>query len=231
MSQAPDGSRPRTRPSGVGPIRLPLSQRVAEGLRGAIVSGQLKPGERVRQEAVAKIYGTSRIPVRAALLQLANEGLVTLVTNVGARVAELRLTDLNEIYELRERVDPLAIQDCATRITAEQIEELQGYATAMAAAAEENDVVRWLKLDSDFHLRSLGFSSLRRVVSISEDLWNASQQYRRAYLEDQTHMDVAHLEHRLLIEALVRHDAENAAQVCALHIRRTKLALDENWLY
>lgn len=215
--------------SNVRDVRQSLSQKVVEGLRDAIVHGRLKPGERIRQEEVANHYGTSRIPVRAALLQLKNEGLVTLVTNVGARVAELRLNDLNEIYEIRGQLEPLAMMDCAIRITRAEIEELKEHASAMEIAAEEKDLVGWLLIDRQFHLQSLEVSALKRVVGISEDMWNASQQYRRVYLKDQSHLTVAHLEHRLLIGALERHDSEIAGLICALHIRRTKLALDANW--
>src|SRR5262245_58587035 len=75
---------------------------VTQALRDAIVEGRLQPGERIRQEAVAREFGTSRIPVREALRQLQSEGLVTLLPNVGARVARLDVGELVEVYLVRE---------------------------------------------------------------------------------------------------------------------------------
>jgi DNA-binding GntR family transcriptional regulator len=91
--------------------RRPLAEWVSAQLREAILNGSLKPGERIRQEAVATQYGTSRIPVREALRQLASEGLVSLVPDVGARVARLDLNELDEIYKLREQLEPLTIRE------------------------------------------------------------------------------------------------------------------------
>ena len=74
-----------------------MSNVVAAWIRTKIIEGELKPGERIRQDAVAKACGTSRIPVREALNRLRNEGLVTLVAHVGARVARLDIQEVDEM--------------------------------------------------------------------------------------------------------------------------------------
>src|SRR5215467_8077804 len=88
---------------------VPLTEQVRLGIRDDIVSGRLRPGERIVQDSVARRYGTSRIPVREALRDLASEGLVTLAPDVGARVAKLNPGELHEVYLMREALEPIAV--------------------------------------------------------------------------------------------------------------------------
>src|SRR5262245_41373471 len=88
-----------------------LDQQTVQRLRGDIRRGILKPGARIRQDALATQYGISRSPIREALRQLETEGLVVLEPHVGARVARLDLRDVREIFFLRERLEPLALSE------------------------------------------------------------------------------------------------------------------------
>ena len=83
------------------------SLRVARGLREAIVAGEYPPGSRLRQEEIAERFGASRVPVREALKVLEADGLITLVANAGAWVSQLTLAECEEVYQTRERVEPL----------------------------------------------------------------------------------------------------------------------------
>ena len=113
----------------------PRANAVVEHLRREILTGNLKPGDRIRQEAIAQAMGTSRIPVREALSRLQNEGLVTLTSHVGARVAELDVAELDEVYQIRERLEPLAIAESAPRLTTAQLQGLADYVEEMEACA------------------------------------------------------------------------------------------------
>lgn len=170
--------------------------------------------------------GTSRIPVREALGRLQNEGLVTLTSHVGARVAQLRLAELDEVYLIRERLEPLAIAQSAPHLSTAQLREIHGYAEAMEASADVEDPSRWVDLDRRFHLATYGGAELPRLIDLIEGLWNATQQYRRAYTRLPERFALAHAEHRLIVEALERRDGENAELLSLLHIRRTRLTLD-----
>src|SRR4051794_18101373 len=81
--------------------------RIASELREAILTGEYAPGDRVRQEDLADRHGASRVPVREALRMLESEGLVTLVANTGAWVSRVSLAECEEIYRIRERIEPL----------------------------------------------------------------------------------------------------------------------------
>src|SRR5579862_4151245 len=86
------------------------SHRIADALRTAILDGSYRPGMRIRQEDIAARSGASRIPVREALRMLQAEGLVTLVANSGAWVARLTLAECAELYQVRERLEPLLLR-------------------------------------------------------------------------------------------------------------------------
>src|SRR5512146_2964075 len=86
------------------------STRIADALRTAILDGSYRPGERIRQEDIAARSGASRMPVREALRVLQAEGLVTLVANPGAWVAKLTLAECAELYQIRERLEPLLLR-------------------------------------------------------------------------------------------------------------------------
>ena len=86
------------------------STRIADGLREAILRGEYLPGDRIIQEDLSARYGGSRIPVREALRQLESDGLVRLVANTGAWVASLSMAECSEVYQTRERLEPLLLR-------------------------------------------------------------------------------------------------------------------------
>lgn len=210
------------------PVNGTLVERVADGLREAIITGRLEAGQRIPQEDMAAEYGTSRLPVREALRLLASEGLVVLVPNVGARVASFDINELNEVYEIRERLESFAIARSAPFLTDEQLDEITELAREMEAAAETRPLHVWLELDERFHFATFAGQRQPRLIPIVESLWNRTGQYRRAYTSVPQRLDLAHLEHRLLVDALERRDPLDAERILQTHIRRTRLTLLAN---
>ena len=203
------------------------SARIAESLRRAILSGEHEPGERIVQEDLAERYGGSRIPVREALRQLETEGLVRLVANTGAWVQSLTLAQCSEVYQTRERLEPLLLRHSAEYLTDDVIQTLHGLAQRMENA---EDIEEFLELDRQFHFatyRAEGTYVLRDLVT---RLWNTTQPYRRAYtgLVDDEHMRIFHDDHHMLVSALRDGDMKLAEQVVAIHIRRTRVNLERH---
>ena len=133
------------------PAFEPRGKLVADYLRDAILQGRVKSGESIRQEAVARELGTSRIPVREALRQLKSEGLVSLVPHTGARVATRDFAEYTEIYKIRERLEPLAIVESVPHLTTEDLAALR---TLMLDIEATVDPISWLDLDRRFHLQT-----------------------------------------------------------------------------
>ncbi|HKG04083.1 MAG TPA: GntR family transcriptional regulator [Conexibacter sp.] len=204
-----------------------LTDLLARELRAAIFAGSLKPGERIGQARVAEQYGTSRIPVREALQLLQAEGLVTLLPHSGARVARLELDELGEIYEIREHLEPFAISRSVPRLSDEQLAELESYVEQIEEAATDEDIGRWVELDRRFHLTAMS-GAPPRLLRIIESLWNGTEHYRRTYLVLPERLQIAQLEHRLLLETMKSRRGEDAANILLVHIRRTRETLVEH---
>lgn len=211
----------------------PLGQVATRYLRDAILEGRLRAGTRIRQEAIARELGTSRIPVREALRQLENEGLVSLVPRSGARVAKLDYAEYTELYRIREELEPLAIAQSAPRLSADDLAQLRDL---MLQIEGSDDPAVWLVLDRRFHLASYAAAPMPRLLKMIEGFWNTTQQYRRAYYGtvaaardgSSPELPMTHLEHRLLFDALERRDPHDAQCILRAHIRRPRLALSSH---
>lgn len=200
------------------------SARIAEQLRGAILSGEYEPGARLRQEEVALRFGASRVPVREAFRTLEADGLVTLVANTGAWVSRLSLAECDEVYQTRERVEPLLLRYAIPEIDEEHLDRLDLLAEQMQ---HTDNVEEFLRLDREFHLGSYEQARTTVLGDLVSRLWNTTQHYRRAFtlLLDEHATRVVHDEHHMLASAIRHRDADDAERILAGHIRRTRLGL------
>ncbi len=203
----------------------PMTQVVARWLRQAIFDGDLQPGMRVRQEAVAQEHGISRIPVREALRQLESEGLVVIRPNSGARVAVLDFEEHAEIYKIRERLEPLALAESVGRLTDEHRREVMLLAREVESAT--GDPEAWLDADRRFHLACYAGVPTPRLLSMINNYWNTTQRYRRILLTTFTEEDyeMAHHEHRLIAHAVINGNIRAGEDLIRMHIERSRLRL------
>lgn len=201
--------------------------RIARSIRDGIIGGDYPPGTRIRQEDLAARFGASRVPVRQALKQLEYEGLVTVVPNAGAWVARLTLAECEEVYQMRERLEPLLLRASAPSLSAADLDRMQALAQAMS---DEADLDRFLELDREFHLGAYAHADTTQLGDLVVKLWNTTQPYRRAYsgsLTDDARR-IVHDEHHLIVSALRDGDIEDAERVLAGHIRRTRRRLSRH---
>ena len=205
-------------------VSAPASQRVADYLRDAILGGQIGPGQRVRQEDVAERFGASRLPVREALRMLEAEGLIEHETNKGARVPRLGMHEVDVIYQMRERLEPLALSESIPHLDAHDLTRLDEIQTQIETSA---DVGRFLELDRELHLLSYAGCQIDQLTAMVTRLWNSTQHYRRAFVSSSGpgRMWVINAEHRLLLDAIERRDPTDAERYLSGHIRRTRVEL------
>lgn len=198
--------------------------RVAERIRVGILEGLYPPGTRIRQADIAERFGASRVPVREALRVLESEGLVRLVANTGAWVSTLTLEECDEIYQMREALEPLLLTYSAPALDGDDIERLRDLASEMAAT---DDIDLFLQLDREFHLGSYARAKTSQLGELVTKLWNTTQPYRRAYTRfiDDDARRIVHDEHHLIVASLAEGDSGDAARVLAGHIRRTRRRL------
>jgi DNA-binding GntR family transcriptional regulator len=201
--------------------------RIAAELREAILNGEHAPGARIRQEDLADRHGASRLPVREALRLLEAEGLVTLVANTGAWVSTVSLAECEEMYQIRERIEPLLLRYNVPLLSDDAIDRLQLLADAMERSS---DVEQFLRLDRDFHLSCYAADDTAVLGEMVLRLWNRTQHYRRSFtrmFRSEGDRSVHH-EHQLLVSALRRRDVDEAERILAGHIRRTRLELSRH---
>lgn len=203
------------------------SQKIAAGLRQAILAGDYSPGERLVQEEIAERFGGSRIPVREALRDLESEGLVTFVANAGARVAQLSLNECIEVYRMRERIEPLLLRYSAEGLTREALLRLGDLAKQMETL---DDPDKFVELDREFHLSMYRGAHTSVLGDLVTRLWNKTHPYRRAYTRsvDSEQRQVFHDEHRMLLRALADGDLDLAENLLAVHVRRTRQQLERH---
>lgn len=203
------------------------STRVAAYLREAILSGELAPGARIRQEDVAERLGASRLPVREALRILAADGLVEHEAHKGARVPRLSQHEVDVVYRMRERLEPIAIVESMPHLddgAHEQLEEVQ------RRIEDNTDVEKFLDLDREFHMLTYSGCHVDTLMTVVTRLWNSTQHHRRTYLTLAGHraMWAVNAEHRLILDAVRRGDADDAERYLGGHIRRTRIELSHH---
>lgn len=205
--------------------RSSSSSHVATVLEARILSGELLPGTRIRQEHLAEEFSVSRMPIREAMSVLQSRGLVRLVPATGAWVSSLDLEECREIYLLRERLEPFLLGEAIASHTEDSLKELEQLVRAMEHV---NDVSDFVDLDRQFHLSSMGPAGMPRLLSIAEQQWNSTQHYRRAavQLAGLTNIEETFYEHRMILSSVRRKDKDSAEDLFAMHIRRTRLYLE-----
>ncbi len=202
---------------------------VARELREAILEGTLAPDERIKQDAVAKQFGVSRLPVREALRELAGEGLVTLERDVGAKVTLLDPRELVEIYLMREVLEPMMIAHATELISEEDLAAVRELDRIGKDCVEREDVAQFLQNDRDFHTALISAARMPRAQSTVRNLWQTAERYRRTYTKIfANRLDVSVVEHEMIVDAMERRAPDDAAEIYRIHVRRTRIALSEH---
>jgi DNA-binding GntR family transcriptional regulator len=201
--------------------------RVAATLREEILNGTLAPGDRLSQEDIAERFGVSRQPVRDALRQLEGDGLITMVANAGAWVSKLSESECYEAYQVRERLEPLLLSQSIPNLKPAQIQRLTELVTEIE---KTSDLEQFLRLDREFHLLSYAGAAPGMLREFVERIWNTTQHYRRAFakLSGFVTSEVTHMEHKLILDGIVRGDSPQAEKALEGHIRRTRVTLSEH---
>ena len=152
--------------------------RVAWHLRSEILQGDIAAGSRLSQQSIAERFGVSRIPVRDALQILAGEGLVHPTTNATAVVTGMSVAELQELYELREAVEPLATQIAVPNVGRADLFTMRRQLQVME---EHADTRTWLAANADFHAAVYQRANRPRMIELVERLRRHDQVYRRPF--------------------------------------------------
>lgn len=204
-----------------------LVDGATEALREAIVSGRLRPGQRLVQQQLAEQLGISRTPLREALRRLEQQGLVTAVGGRGLAVTELSAEALLDSYDVREVLDGLAARLAATRMSPGELAELRALHRRCQQAVEEWNPEAWLAANTAFHRRiqnSAHSPALERAMPVGR--MSGQLLFPGVFLH-QERARTALAEHAAVLEALRARDGEAAEAAARAHVRRVRDALAE----
>jgi DNA-binding GntR family transcriptional regulator len=200
---------------------LATAQEVAVGwLRDAIAAGELRPGDRIGQEAVAAEIGVSLIPVREALRILESEGLVTYRPRRGYLVTELDLADFEEIYRLRALLESDAVRRGLHRLGKAELEALEEAADDCVQAARADDVAGELQANRRFHFLLFSLAGSSHEERLIRLLWDATVAYRALYYALPGESAEADRAHRRVIAAARAGDADRLCAELDAHRQR-----------
>lgn len=193
------------------------NQLVEERIREAIIKGELRPGERLIQDELAKRLGTSPTPVREALRRLEVHGLVVHEPNKGVRVVEINESDIEEIYLIRATLEALATEKAVPRLGPAELERLSELHQRYKEVLATGDKEELRRINHDFHFTIYEASGLGRLVQLIASLW--SQFPWEALItvvdgRDRRSLD----EHEAMLKAIQAGDAQAAARAAQAHI-------------
>src|SRR4051794_14097012 len=193
--------------------------RVRDLLEEAILEGELKPGERLRAEALAQRFGTSRTPIREALLQLEAHGLVEVEPNRGAVVRTFDRDDLKDLYEVRALIEPRAAARAATRIGGDALARLD-------ALCDEDDQ---LIANEEFHRIILDAAQSPRLTDAMRAATGIPRTFRSLFWHDERQKAESLMCHRRLVSAFTARDADLAEATMRMHILGAIAFLEATW--
>lgn len=202
-----------------------LPSKIYRILREAIIKGQLKPGERLVQDELAKTLNVSRMPIREAIKQLAAEGYVTVEPHKGAVVKQFTIHELEEIYFLRAKFEPMAAAESLKLMSPQLVTQLRELNEKMK---KTDDTDEYVQLNIQFHHLLIKDCPWGKLNSIIENLWTGFPQQTPHLLPNQIATSIS--EHDLMVEALANNNIELTCQLLELHITRAKYDVLKNFI-
>jgi DNA-binding GntR family transcriptional regulator len=211
-------------PAGALPAALSLAARgstsrlIANALRTAIVDGTLAPGAPLRQDAIARHFSVSAIPVREALRQLESEGWAKVEMNKGATVAPLSADEAREIYEIRAALESLAI---GLAIPAHTPASLRHAEELCKATSAETDPSLYVSRNEAFHLSLYEPAARRQLFGMIAMLHERGERYLRLKFGLPSYKAESDREHAALLKAVRRGDVAKAQSLVTKHLLDT----------
>ncbi|MDR5759926.1 GntR family transcriptional regulator [Caballeronia sp. LZ035] len=196
-------------------VRTTTVELVTTALRQRILSGDLAPGEVLRQEALADELGVSRVPVREAITRLVGEGLLTKVPHKGAYVADLSIGEVQETFEIRLRLEPWLFSQAIPHISDADIARAEQLVNEM----DQAESGMWGQLNWRLH-ETLYLPAGRDItLQMLRGLHDRSDRYFRFQVVQVPIREQSHDEHMSLVEACRKRDAKLGAKLLEQHVK------------
>lgn len=199
-------------------ISQPLYQQVYENIKKSILSGKLEAGEKIIVTKLAEEFSISRTPLREALRQLENEGLL-INKESGLHVIELDVQDFKELYQCRIILEKEVMRMIVHKISETQLDEVKVLLEKADEALETQDYLRLLELNTLFHEKLLESSPNKRAVELIQRTREFLLVYRAKMVRNDRSNTGINKEHRQIFEALLERSEEKVLQIVEMHLR------------
>ncbi|WP_306411232.1 GntR family transcriptional regulator [Herbaspirillum sp. RV1423] len=196
-------------------VRKTAVELVAEKLRNRILNGKLAPGSQLRQEALAEELGVSRIPLREAFRLLSSEGLVELQPHRGAFVSMLSASEVEELFELRQKIEPWLIEEASAKISEEVLKQAERLVAEMDKVRPE----RWGSLNWQLHEVLYHAAEKPAALALVKTLHDKSERYFRFQIVNAPIRKQSRTEHLQLIKSCRERNGKVAREVMQHHIQ------------
>ncbi|TCW32474.1 GntR family transcriptional regulator [Gulbenkiania mobilis] len=203
-----------------------LTTVATEAIRQRILAGEWADGSQLRQEALSRQLGMSRVPIREALRQLEAEGLVTIIENRGAVVSQLSLPEIVELLRVRVLLECDVLLEAIPRQTGDDLAQAEALLGQFEVALRDKDISAWGILNAQFHLALYRAAGRPQTLAIIEQLHNRTDRYTRMQILLTGFNDRAHREHTQLLAYCRQKDAISAAAFLRQHILNAEEALE-----
>lgn len=188
-----------------------LSDRAYRELKSLILENKLQVGAHFLEQEVAELLNMSRTPSREALLRLSNEGLIEIRARHGMRVKPVSIHDMKEIYEILTSLEATAASLAAqTGLDESQIRSLRQAVDDMELALDQDRLEAWAEADERFHRLLVDYSENRRLIALVGNFIDQSHRVRIMTLRLRPKPVNSVVDHRAVMEAIIRGDAEAA---------------------
>lgn len=203
-------------------LQTSIVEAATERIRDEIMTGRIKPGERIRLITLEELLGISHIPIREALRRLEGEGLVENIPQRGAIATPLSLDEFGEIYDLRKLIEP-TIAARALPIGRERLADIVAVLDEMHAITDEWHSAQFPVLHQQFHWLILEGGANRTIEQVLRQLWQTSQRYIVfAMTTVERGPSTVVTQHRRLLSAVRRADGERLARELRAHLEHTE---------
>ena len=200
---------------------ISLAEQVFDRLETDILSGKYQQGEVLTELKLVGDLGVSRTPIREALRRLEQEHIIE-ITQRGILVIGVSHKDLEDILDIRIRIEGLAAAEAAKYITEEQLEELRETVELQEFYVPKHDADRINGMDSRFHQLIYRFSGSTPLYDTLMPLHKKLHKYRKASVENEVRSEHSSQEHRAILEAIAAHDPVLAEQRMMAHITNAR---------
>jgi DNA-binding GntR family transcriptional regulator len=205
-------------------MAVTISEQVSAQLAEDIITGVIKPGEKLEEQAIAERFKVSRTPVRDAFKQLISTGLIESKPHRGVTVINLEIEQLSELFEALGEIEALCARLSAQRMSALERKNLENLHLKSREVLKNDDITTYSDLNEQIHFAIHEGSHNAALAGVARDLWRRLSPFRRSvFFRRANRMNISSDEHSELIQSILDGDMKTAQSCMSGHVANSAL--------